>query len=304
MPANVDAMVREGVSAFKAGNKEDARAFLMKAVELDQYNEQAWLWLSAAVETLDDQRTCLENVLAINPDNERARNGLQLITQQITGGSPAPAAPPAPSAPTGFEDMPTSAEWALPADDEPAPAAGTHPLQEPSSAEYDAWLSNLNLAKSENGHAEAKQSPAAPDAGTPFGDFNLFNTDQEIFTAGPFSTTDFEEIFTPVTPSPVRDNKPPAPPSAILSPGAEGAMLAPDQKVGALFAEPDDDFSDLELEALDTTELFSYIPDEIKPTRLPGTRERHPVALVIGLIVLILLNLGAAALLVYRLALA
>ena len=50
MSANVDAMVNEGVNAFKAGRKEEARALLLKATELDQYNEQAWLWLSGLME--------------------------------------------------------------------------------------------------------------------------------------------------------------------------------------------------------------------------------------------------------------
>ncbi len=56
MSANVEAMVREGINAFKAGRKDEARALLLKATELDQYNEQAWLWLSGLMDTPDDQR--------------------------------------------------------------------------------------------------------------------------------------------------------------------------------------------------------------------------------------------------------
>ena len=55
MTANIDALVREGISAFKAGRRDEARAFLMKAVEIDQYNEQAWLWLSAVVDSVEDR---------------------------------------------------------------------------------------------------------------------------------------------------------------------------------------------------------------------------------------------------------
>ena len=48
MSTNVDAMVREGINAYKAGNHDEARTLLLKATELDQYNEQAWLWLSGS----------------------------------------------------------------------------------------------------------------------------------------------------------------------------------------------------------------------------------------------------------------
>src|SRR6185369_15363450 len=82
MPANVDGMVREGISAYRAGRKDEARALLLRAVEIDQFNEQAWLWLSAVVESVDEQRTCLENVLTINPGNDRAKQGMQMLTQK------------------------------------------------------------------------------------------------------------------------------------------------------------------------------------------------------------------------------
>jgi hypothetical protein len=34
MPANVDGMVREGISAYRAGRKDEARALLLRAVEI------------------------------------------------------------------------------------------------------------------------------------------------------------------------------------------------------------------------------------------------------------------------------
>ena len=80
MSANVEAMVREGINAVKAGNKEEGRALLRKAVELDPYNEEGWLWLSGVVESPEDQRTCLENVLSINPNNDRARQGVAYLS--------------------------------------------------------------------------------------------------------------------------------------------------------------------------------------------------------------------------------
>ena len=89
MPANVEGMVREAIRAVKAGNKAEARALLEKATEINQYNEQAWMWLSAAVDTVEEQILCLENVLYINPDNANAQRGLDKLRRQ--NGTPPPA---------------------------------------------------------------------------------------------------------------------------------------------------------------------------------------------------------------------
>src|SRR5258707_6783926 len=93
---NVDALVKGGMAAIKAGRRDDAKRARMKAVELDEQSEQGWLWLSACVDTPEEQQICLENVLAINPKNEKARKGLNVILQGA--GTPPSAAPPAPSA--------------------------------------------------------------------------------------------------------------------------------------------------------------------------------------------------------------
>jgi hypothetical protein len=65
-------------------------------------HEQAWLWLSAAVDTRDDQIVALENVLTINPDNQAARRGLQKLGASI----PEPQPPPPPAAPPPAPEPP------------------------------------------------------------------------------------------------------------------------------------------------------------------------------------------------------
>jgi hypothetical protein len=94
MAPNVEAIIQEGISAIKAGRKDDARRALMKAVDLDERNETAWLWLSAVVDTPDEQQLCLENVLSINPSNQKAQKGLEAL-MKASGQKPKPAAPPA-----------------------------------------------------------------------------------------------------------------------------------------------------------------------------------------------------------------
>ncbi len=74
---DVNQLVEKAIAAYKAKQKSQARELLMQAVDLDDKNEQAWLWLSAVVDSAEDQQVCLENVLTINPKNDRARKGLE-----------------------------------------------------------------------------------------------------------------------------------------------------------------------------------------------------------------------------------
>ncbi|MBK8987170.1 MAG: hypothetical protein IPM39_14005 [Chloroflexi bacterium] len=92
--ADSHTFLQAGISALKAGERAQAREWLLQAVDADETDEVAWLWLSGAVESPDDRRICLENVLALNPDNETARRGLAKLepTPELTAVAP-PAAP-------------------------------------------------------------------------------------------------------------------------------------------------------------------------------------------------------------------
>src|SRR5215217_274429 len=76
-----DNLLEQGISAALTGRREEARALLTQVVEADDCNEQAWLWLSGLVEAPEDMRTCLENVLHLNPDNVKAQQGLAWVEQ-------------------------------------------------------------------------------------------------------------------------------------------------------------------------------------------------------------------------------
>jgi tetratricopeptide (TPR) repeat protein len=75
-------LLRQGIAAAKAGQREHARDLLMRVVEQDEGNALAWLWLSGVVDSLDDREVCLENVLSIEPDNQAARKGLDVLRRQ------------------------------------------------------------------------------------------------------------------------------------------------------------------------------------------------------------------------------
>ena len=87
---SINDLLERGKAALKAGRKTEARALFEEVLAKDEHNEQAWLWLSGAVDTDADRRICLENVLEINPHNGRARKALDLLRQREGQGSASP----------------------------------------------------------------------------------------------------------------------------------------------------------------------------------------------------------------------
>jgi tetratricopeptide (TPR) repeat protein len=93
-------LLQQGIVAAQAGRREEARALLVRVVEADERNEQAWLWLAGVIDDPDDMRTCLENVLDLNPGNVKAQQGLAWIeTRYGPRAAPAPEPEAAPTAP-------------------------------------------------------------------------------------------------------------------------------------------------------------------------------------------------------------
>ncbi len=79
-PSDVETWLDAGIAAVRSGDNAMAREMLMKVVDADDHNEQAWLWLGAVGATEEERRICLENVLALNPDNVLARKRLARLT--------------------------------------------------------------------------------------------------------------------------------------------------------------------------------------------------------------------------------
>jgi Tfp pilus assembly protein PilF len=83
MDDQIAELLYDGVMTLLQGDKDTARDMLLQVVEVDEHNEEAWLWLSGAVDDPEDQQVALENVLAINPNNAAAREGLAWVQQQL-----------------------------------------------------------------------------------------------------------------------------------------------------------------------------------------------------------------------------
>lgn len=70
--AEVSEMLRAGIRAAQTGNRAEARILLLRVTEADSKNENAWLWLASISEYPEELLVFLNNVLDINPENERA----------------------------------------------------------------------------------------------------------------------------------------------------------------------------------------------------------------------------------------
>lgn len=325
MSSNVEAMLRDGISACKAGRKEEARDLLLRVVEIDEQNEMAWLWLSGVLDTLDDQITCLENVLAINPNNEKASKGLEMLRRKATSSpsstkssssqddafanvSFTPSSSPL-SSPIEEEEFPTSVEWAAPPT-ETSSASSQRVVEEPSAKEYDDWLARLNI-----GRKDVEEE--LPDTDFAASLSKTFGYDEE----------EDDDILTSI--SPALSNSGTLPASVVSSLGLDDFDLEEDDNLlPSLASSPsvarglispgretpnedrDDDFLNAELddleddedtiEEIEAGEFFRYIPDDIKATRLPGTNERYPILVILLFILLVIANIGAAVMLTMK----
>jgi len=78
----VNELVRRGVEAARVGRRTEAREILLRVVDQDPRNEMAWAWLTGLVDGLEDKIIACENVLTINPGNEKVKAYLEMLLKQ------------------------------------------------------------------------------------------------------------------------------------------------------------------------------------------------------------------------------
>lgn len=76
------------ITAIRSNRKEEGRQLLNLLIQENPNNEMAWLWMSSVVDTDEQRARCLYHVLAINPDNQVARRGLQLLGIVVSDSRP------------------------------------------------------------------------------------------------------------------------------------------------------------------------------------------------------------------------
>ncbi len=114
-------LVAEGRAALLAGEKARARSLLQIAIRDDPDNVEAWLWLSGTHTQPDEIAYCLRQVLARDPANPQAQEGLtwlaetfdseQIGREQLAAAAQPVVEPPAP-APLRVDRPVTTAPYA------------------------------------------------------------------------------------------------------------------------------------------------------------------------------------------------
>ncbi|MBL8152993.1 MAG: hypothetical protein JNM70_02315 [Anaerolineae bacterium] len=66
-------LVQAGRAALNMGNRQQAHDYWKEAARLNPFHEQIWQMLLDVVDSEEDRRVCLQNILQINPLNTQAR---------------------------------------------------------------------------------------------------------------------------------------------------------------------------------------------------------------------------------------
>jgi len=294
MSANVNAMVKEAIRLYRANKRDEAQTMLLKATELDENNEQAWMWLSAVVDSVEDQMVCLENVLVINPSNADAKRGLDLLKAQQTkeqkAANPFEGVDPSEwgdidSDTTGFmEDLDIGIDTGTA---EPEPPAVT------DTGSYASAGSDYQTGY-ETDFADAMFSDNF-DEDDPFGADEI-EVDAPVATADPAPAAQTGEIdFDAEFDTFAEDDPQPVSSFAEEPLYEDEAPDLDDLESGFLGDDDDDDFG------VDMDDYFEMLPANVKATRSPGIDEKYPALLMPLLILLVIGNLGAAGFLVFNL---
>ncbi len=69
--------VQRGIDAAESGQNEAALGYFDQALEHDQQNEMAWLWMASIADSQEGKIAYLEKVISINPSNMEAREAYE-----------------------------------------------------------------------------------------------------------------------------------------------------------------------------------------------------------------------------------
>ena len=70
--ALVKPLLQRGIKAAQDGNRSEAKQVLLRVTEIEPRNENAWMWLASISEYPEELLGYLNNVLSVNPANDRA----------------------------------------------------------------------------------------------------------------------------------------------------------------------------------------------------------------------------------------
>jgi len=142
----VDQLLQEAIDLVRNGQKEPARALLVKYIQHDPHNEAAWFWLADCLPDTKQRIQALDLCLKFNPGSQKARRTLENLRKHLPSEPDVPIVDTAPVAVV----EPVVSEPPAPLDEETAevvsPQAGRNAADEaptqpsvyqiPRAAEY------------------------------------------------------------------------------------------------------------------------------------------------------------------------
>lgn len=97
-PANISNNLRLGIEAARTGRENEARTHFIAVLKQDPNNIPAMLWLAFVLPAPQDTIRLLKRVLALDPENERAKAGIRWARVRL-GLPPEQSEPVAPESP-------------------------------------------------------------------------------------------------------------------------------------------------------------------------------------------------------------
>lgn len=82
-PNNLDTLIDAGSALFAAGDYRGAHDRWREAAIIDPYDERVWLLLLQVLDSDEDRRVCLENIISLNPNNVEARRQLRAVRRRL-----------------------------------------------------------------------------------------------------------------------------------------------------------------------------------------------------------------------------
>lgn len=77
-----NALLRQGYVAYSNWENDKARLLWRKAAVSDPANEDIWLALLQVLQTDEDRKVCMQNILILNPENTEIEQRLRMLESE------------------------------------------------------------------------------------------------------------------------------------------------------------------------------------------------------------------------------
>ncbi len=77
--ATAKQLLKAGIQAAKAGNKQTAQVIFQQVLDQDKRNERALFWMASVADTLEEKQRYLRATLKVNPHNQKAKRHLKRL---------------------------------------------------------------------------------------------------------------------------------------------------------------------------------------------------------------------------------